>query len=80
MSFRLYLDLGLYPYLPPHREPCVSAVTCRHRVSEMCAPWVCLAGGARSCVCRTVSLVNWLPAPEVGTWPRGRTPPPRASR
>ncbi|PYP92016.1 MAG: hypothetical protein DMD34_14975 [Gemmatimonadetes bacterium] len=59
MKFRLclYLYPYLYLYLPPHREVCVSASTCRHRVSEMRAPW-CARETARSCMSRTHSLTT----------------------
>src|SRR5207247_2164334 len=65
MSFRLYLDLGLYLYLPPHREVRVSTSPSGHPLSEMCAPWVCLADGAllRGQDCLTG---------ELATRPRGR--------
>jgi len=46
MKFRLCLYLYPYLYLPPHREVCASASTCRRRVSETCAPWVCSGDGA----------------------------------
>ena|SRR2546425_11119663 len=62
MTLRLHLGLDLCLYLPLRRKGCLSASTCRHRVSEMCAPW-CARQAARPCVSRTASLVNGYPPP-----------------